>query len=104
MDNVLDKITSQCAKHFGLDERDLYSSTRNEDVVIARHLLWYILHVHYNISTGLLSKEFFRSRRQIFNGICKIKNGIKRQKFYNELYKGFIEVIKKEENKCCTKE
>lgn len=94
MDNNLEKITNLCLKHFGLKESDLYSSTRKEDKVLARHLLWYVLHVDYGISTGILSKEFFRTRRQIFNAINKVKNGIKKQRFYQELYNNFVETLK----------
>lgn len=94
MDNILGEVTKLCLKHFGLDERDLYSSTRKGDKVLARHLLWYVLHVDYGISTGVLSREFFRTRRQIFNAINKVKNGIKKQKFYKEIYGNFAATLK----------
>ena len=94
MDNILGEVTRLCLKHFDLEEKDLYSSTRKGDKVLARHLLWYVLHVDYGISTGVLSKEFFRTRRQIFNAINKIKNGIKKQRFYRDLYDGLMENIK----------
>ena len=86
MDNLIDKVSIICAKHFNIDERDLYSSTRKEDMVLARHFSWYILHVDYGISTGILCKEFFKTRRQVFSAINKIRNGIDKQKFYQELY------------------
>lgn len=94
MDNILVEVTNLCLKHFGLKESDLYSYTRKGDKVLARHLLWYVLHVDYNISTGVLSKEFLRTRRQIFNAINKIKNGIRKQRFYKELYDNFALTLK----------
>lgn len=94
MDDILEKVTKLCLKHFGLEERDLYSSTRKGDKVMARHLLWYVLHVDYGISTGVLSKEFLRTRRQIFNAINKIKSGVNKQRFYKELYSNFVATLK----------
>ena len=94
MDNILVEVTNLCLKHFCLKESDLYSSTRKGDKVLARHLLWYVLHVDYGVSTGVLSREFFRTRRQIFNAINKVKNGIKKQRFYKELYDNFVLTLK----------
>ena len=91
--DIIEQLSIIVAKYFNLREPDLYSKTKKDKVVVAKQLLWYILHVDFNISVGILSKEFLRSKRNIFIAISKIRYGIKSQKFYQELYKNLKEEI-----------
>lgn len=100
MDNSFSLVINEiCSRHFKIDERNLYSRCRFDEVVVARHILWYVLHVDMKMSVGKISKEFFRSKRQVFSAISKVKSGINKQKFYKELYEGFIQKLK-EANIC----
>lgn len=97
MDNsIIEKVSAICARHFNIDEREIYSKIREEDRITARHLLWYVLHVDFKVSTGVLSKEFFRTRRQIFSAIGKIRLRLKVQRFYREIYSSFMNELEKE--------
>lgn len=84
--NIIERASSVVSKYFNLRVQELYSKNRRSKVVTAKQLLWYILHTDLNISVGILSKEFLRSRRNIFVAISKIRYGIKNQKYYQELY------------------
>ena len=94
MDKELDDVIKICVSHFNLYEPDLYSSTRVGNVVLAKHLLWYILHIHYGYSINTISKCFFRTKRQVFNAIRKIRLGIDSQKFYKEIYNNLMFDVK----------
>lgn len=89
------KICEFIAHYFHIDENQMYGYSRKENIVMARHLAWYILHVDHKISTAILSKEFFRSKRVIFFGVNKIRNGIENQKYYRSIYNDFMEEYKK---------
>lgn len=89
--DIIERISFVTSKYFNLKVQDLYSKNKKSKVVIAKQLLWYILHTDLNISVGVLSKEFLRSRRNIFVAISKIRYGIKNQKYYQELYRSLKE-------------
>lgn len=89
MDNIIDKLTDACIVHFNLEQRDLHSSTRKENVILAKHILWYVLHSEFGISAGDISKEFYRTKRQVFGAIRKVKELVKKRRYYKELYNSF---------------
>lgn len=93
--DIIERISFVTSKYFNLKVQDLYSKNKKSKVVIAKQLLWYILHTDLNISVGVLSKEFLRSRRNIFVAISKIRYGIKNQKYYQELYRSLKEEIER---------
>lgn len=82
-------VSEACAKYFHIDEKKLYGRGVDRTTSLARHLLWYVLHVDYGIPTSFLSKNFYRTRRHIFFGINKIREGMKKQRFYKRLYDDF---------------
>lgn len=96
MDNIIEEMSDFAIKYFKISKHELYDRNREGNKVIARHLLWYVLHVDYNVSTGVLSKEFMRSRRNIFISISKIRHWIKTQRFYKDMYNHFISSFRKE--------
>lgn len=88
------KLCEFIANYFRIDENHLYGHSRKEDIVMARHLAWYILHADYKVPVSILSKEFFRAKRVVFFGINKIKTGISNQRFYRVVYEKFMESYK----------
>lgn len=92
---LIDAISDVCAEYFHIKVSDLYSRKVKRTESLARHLLWYVLHTEYGIASSTLAKEFFRSRRHIFFGINKIRQGAKVQKFYSDLIIGFNAQIEK---------
>lgn len=95
MESKIEKLCRFASKYFNVEERDLYSEGRKSNCVMARHVLWHYLHFELGFSAGDLSKEFLKDRRTIFLGISKIKNGIKRQRYYRDIYEKFVEEYKK---------
>lgn len=96
--SFIEKTSALCAKYFHIKYTDLYSKKLGRTESLARHLLWYILHVDYGVPTSILSNEFFRTRRHIFFGINKIRQGVRLQKFYNDLLYGFKIYISQRES------
>lgn len=86
MKEVIECLSVFVSKKFNIQEKDLYSESKKDCHVIARYMTWHILHCHYGVSSGVLSKEFFRTRRAVFFGIRKIKSEIKNKKIYKEMY------------------
>lgn len=95
MESKIEKLCRFTSKYFNIEERDLYSEGRKSNCVMARHVLWYYLHYEFGISARELSKEFMKDRRTIFLGISKIKNGVKRQRYYRDIYDSFVEEYNK---------
>lgn len=95
MESKIEKLCRFASKYFNVEERDLYSECKVSDCVMARHVLWHYLHCECEFSVGVLSKEFMKERRTIFKGISKIKNGIKRQRYYRDIYEKFVEEYNK---------
>lgn len=95
MKSKIEKLSRFTADYFNFKEEKLYSQKTDNNSSIARYFIWYYLHINENVSIGLLSKEFFRTRRTIFLGISKLKSMIKNQRMYNEMYNKFIDEYKK---------
>lgn len=95
MESKIEKLSRFVSKHFGIEEKKLYSSSRNSQITLARHFAWYYLHKELNVSIGTLSKEFFRSKRAVFKGISNIGWMIENQRIYRDMYNNFTEEYKK---------
>lgn len=80
--------------HFNITEEELLGKNREERISVARHIIWYVLHYRCNMSASALSKRFLRSKRIVFRGISKIKNGLN-QNYYRDIYNNFIESYEK---------
>lgn len=76
-------------KYFNIEIEDLYSTSRKGNYVIARFLLWYILHYEYGISSYVLAREYKKTRRNIMIALAKFRNGLNSQKYYKDLYNDF---------------
>ena len=94
MDNykeiLIEKIFSFSNKFFNLEEDISKSRSRKINYVLARHITWYILHYTHEFSTTEIAVLFNRTRRDVFYGISKIRDGIKYQRFYIDIYNDFI--------------
>lgn len=92
--NIAD-LCKFASRYFDVEENEIYSHSRTGNCVNAKHIIWYHLHVEDGMSVGKLAQEFFKTRRTIFMGISKIRNGIKTQRYYRDLYNNFITEYKK---------
>lgn len=93
--NVIDDVCKSTAKYFGFDESKLYSATKSGNVILAKHLLWHYLHYECGISVGKLSKSFYRSKRNVYFAVSKIKEGLKKQKYYQRIYESYKNEMEK---------
>lgn len=94
MAEIANKIGELAAKYFKIDKYEIYGESINHNVSLARHIAWYVLHADMGIPTSILAKEFLRSRRHIFFGINKIRQGMKMQRFYSDLHDSFMSFVK----------
>ena len=96
VNDIIESVCVFSAKHFYINENELYGSSQKAEIVIARQMAIYMLHVNYGISSGVIAKTFFKTRRWVFKSIQKIQDGIKTQQFYRAVYSNFMEAYKKE--------
>lgn len=82
--NKIEEIIKFSCAYFGVSKDYILGHSINRDVAIARHIMWYVLHVKLGVPTSDLAKAFNRTRRNIFIGVDKIKSGCKKQKFYKD--------------------
>lgn len=88
--NISQMLDFTC-RYFNLSKEYIMSRSINRDVAIARHIMWYVLHVEHKVPTSELAIVFNRTRRNIFIGIDKIRSGCKRQKYYKDIVRKFKE-------------
>lgn len=79
--------------YFNITDEDVLGKNRKEEISVARHIIWYVLHYNFGMSISELSKTFLRSKRSIFRGISRIKNGLG-QNYYRNIYEIFMESYK----------
>ena len=83
------KICTFAAKHFNVHLSLIYSHSTTDECSIARYMIWYYLHYELGASVAKIAKDFNRTKRAVFAGLSKIRNGIKKQKFYKDIYTTF---------------
>lgn len=88
--DIIERVSTFAAMHFGIDSRNIYDTHRTHICSITRHTIWYVLHCDYGISIGRLANRFLRTRRNIFIGIAKMRNGIRTQRYYADIYTDFV--------------
>jgi chromosomal replication initiation ATPase DnaA len=75
--NGIEKVISE---YFSIDIKDIYSKSRKKDVVLARHLLIFILHDKENISYTKLSIQFKVCTRNIQYIVYKMRSYVQYDK------------------------
>lgn len=84
------------AKEFGINTDDLYQGKYNANIGIAKQVLWCILHYKENISTGMISKRYKRTRRNVFYALSKGKFLAEKQSTYKAMFNRIYETNKRE--------
>lgn len=84
-----EKICNFASRHFNINCRMLLSHSTTDECSIARYMVWHYLHQEKKVSAAVLAKDFCRTKRAIFAGLSKIRNGIKKQKYYKDIYSNF---------------
>lgn len=91
MEKDINRICEFAAKFFSVNEKSIYGKSKKGEVVLARHLVWYYAHFELKYSFSKLGNMFFRQPRTIIKGACKIRDGLKTQKYYRYIYKDFLD-------------
>lgn len=94
MDVVIDRLCAFAAKYFSINENDIYSRGRSMQCILARHIIWYILHYKHKIPSSVIADKFFRTKRMIFWAVSKIKYGVETQRYYKEVFDSFYKEYK----------
>ena len=87
-------VEMEVCDYMGVNKRVIYERSLKEIVCNTRYMIWYILHYDYGFTVGLLSKTYYLTKRNIQIGISKVKNGIKYQPYYRNIYDTLKERIK----------
>lgn len=90
MNTEIELIVKFSCEYFGIKEGKIYSHNTSDDCSICRYILWYYLHYEKNMTTKEIANEFFRTKVTVFKGIARIKNCMKMQRYYRDLYKNFV--------------
>lgn len=90
MNTETEKIVKFACGYFGIKEGKIYSHNTSDDCSICRYILWYYLHYEKKITTKEIANEFFRTKITVFKGIARIKNIMKVQKCYRDMYDAFV--------------
>lgn len=88
----MEEIFKKVSEFFVADESEFWGYCRKAEVCDARHMMWYVLHYEFGISSNQISKKFKRNIRTIKRGISRIKYMIE---YYPEFRKQYQEISKK---------
>lgn len=92
----IDYLKDFLVRYFNISMEDLYSNSKKGNHVLARFLLWYLLHYEFGVSSYVLAQEYKKSRRNIMIALSKFRNGITTQKYYRDIYENFKKEFEKE--------
>ncbi len=95
MNTEIEEIVKFACEYFGIKESKVYSHNTSDDCSICRYILWYYLHYEKKMTTKEIANEFFRTKITVFKGIARIKNCMKMQRYYRDLYQRFVKEYKK---------
>lgn len=94
MEKDINRICEIAAMYFNVDEKAIYGRSKKKELVLARHFIWHFAHFELKYSFRKLGIMFFRQPRSIIKGACKIRDGIKTQKYYRYIYEDFTSLLK----------
>ena len=74
------EIEKVISEYFSIDIKDIYSKSRKKNVILAKHLLIFILHDKENISYSKLSIQFKVCTRNIQYIVYKMRSYVQYDK------------------------
>jgi chromosomal replication initiation ATPase DnaA len=85
------EIEKVISEYFSIDIKDIYSKSRKKNVILAKHLLIFILHDKENVSYSKLSIQFKVCTRNIQYIVYKMRSYVQYDK---EIKKYFTHISK----------
>lgn len=85
------EIEKVISEYFSIDIKDIYSKSRKKNVILAKHLLIFILHDKENVSYSKLSTQFKVCTRNIQYIVYKMRSYVQYDK---EIKKYFTHISK----------
>ena len=95
MDKKIEELVTFASIHFKISESKIYSHLTHDEYSIVRYIIWFYLHYRENLPISIIAKSFYRSKRTIFYGISKIRDNIKNQRIYKDMYSTFCSEYEK---------
>jgi chromosomal replication initiator protein len=83
------RVAAVISEYFGCSLEEIYGTSRKKDLVMARHMLWYILYTkRKSLSFPKLAKKYNRTSASIVHAVHKIDNWINKSNYKDviELY------------------
>lgn len=85
------EVEKVISEYFSIDIKDIYSKSRKKNVILAKHLLIFILHDKENVSYSKLSIQFKVCTRNIQYIVYKMRSYVQYDK---EIKKYFTNISK----------
>ena len=85
------EIEKVISEYFSIDIKDIYSKSRKKNVILAKHLLIFILHDKENVSYSKLSIQFKVCTRNIQYIVYKMRSYVQYDK---EIKRHFTHISK----------
>lgn len=90
MKRIIEQTVNFAADFFRLDKGLVCGQCKRKEYAMARHTVWYYLHVECKVPVSALSRYFSRTIRMIFFGISNIRNGLHFHRTYKDMYENFV--------------
>lgn len=91
MNNKIEEIVKFASEYFGIKESRLLSHDTSDDCSICRYIVWHYLHYEKELSTRTICEYFGRTKDTVFKGLAKIKNCMRLQTYYRNMYSMFVQ-------------
>ena len=85
-DKLVDNLITLVCEVCNVEEKVIRRKNRHRELVLARNLCFFILHVHYKQKSAKIATYFNRDRTTILHGINTFVNDVEVVPFYMERY------------------
>jgi len=73
---IVDQVLDIVCEYFGVEKEGIISSKRTHNLVMARHICFFILRNRFNLTLSEIGLIFRRDHTTIMHGITNVNNGI----------------------------
>lgn len=89
----IEEIIIEICNALEVDKEKIEGKRGSDTIFDARSLITYILHVNKGYSIKTLTDYFDCNKRDVYKRAAKIRDGLKLQPFYRNMYRELIEKL-----------
>jgi chromosomal replication initiator protein len=71
--NIIEWVDETISKVSGVSVQNIRGISRDKDIVLARHVVWMILHDYKGFTYSRLGREYERDHTTIINGVNRVR-------------------------------